>query len=91
MSTILQKKRERLPSPHKIIQIPEREYFRLRSIERRYDLIEAITEPEGGIFRMPETKSASAVLKGCRESGLYNKAFLNGLEKGLKESGYFSE
>jgi len=39
----------------------------------------------------PSTKSSAKVLREFRKTNLYNEDFIKSLEKGLKESRYFSK
>ncbi len=64
------------------------EFFRslLRAFLRRPELLNDV---EDFLFKGPDTKSAKEVLTSFQATGKYSKAFLEDLEKGLKNSDYF--
>lgn len=71
------------------ITLPKNEYQSLKDIKRKY---EAIREMIGvDLFDQPGTRDAKKVIHDFRAAGLYTEDFLNSLERGLKESSYFSK
>lgn len=70
------------------ITVPKTKYESLAEKAEAYEkLINAISK--GGFFEPPPTRKSSEVMKAFRETGIYNKKFLESLEKGLKRSNYF--
>jgi hypothetical protein len=73
------------------ITIPKKEYEKLVTerdfLRMRYDYLRSAVSDD--IFSPPPTKSASAVIRGFKATGKYNKKFLESLEKGLSRSSYF--
>lgn len=70
------------------IEIPKTEYERLR---QRADLLEIIHKlSQVDFFAEPPTKNPEKIIQEFQKTGLYNKAFLKSLKRGLKESSYFS-
>lgn len=70
------------------IEIPKTEYERLR---QKADLLEIIQKlSQADFFTEPPTKNPEKIIKEFQKTGLYKKTFLKSLEKGLKESSYFS-
>jgi hypothetical protein len=70
------------------ITLPKSKYESLAEKAEAYEeLINAISRD--GFFESPPTKKASEVMKAFRETGIYNKKFLESLEKGLRRSIYF--
>ena len=69
------------------ITIPQKEYQKLVEKSLRYEYLRQIME--GNVFAPPPVKSVRKVIEEFRKTGLYNKAFLKSLEKGLRQSSYF--
>lgn len=72
----------------KTISLPKTEYQRLRQIAERYELMRKLFEMES--FAPPPVRDVREVLKSFRKTGLYREPFLRSLERGLRESSYFS-
>lgn len=72
------------------ITLPKSKYESLAEKAEAYEeLISAISK--GGFFESPPTRKADEVIKAFRKTGIYNKKFLESLEKGLKRSVYFNK
>lgn len=71
------------------VTIPKREYQKLLDKTFRFEYIRQILEED--IFSSPSTRNIKAVIKEFRETGRYNKNFLDSLARGLKRSSYFNK
>ncbi len=70
------------------VSLPKAEYQRLRQIAERYELARKLFEVE--FFAPPPVKNIREIVGSFRKTGLYREAFLKSLERGLRESSYFS-
>jgi len=70
------------------IAISKTEYQRLRQIAQRYEMLRRVFEVN--FFEEPPTKNIKQIAREFKASGLYNENFLKSLERGLKDSAYFS-
>jgi len=70
------------------ITIPKKEYQQLVEIKFRYENLRNFFVQD--IFASPSIKKASDIIKEFKKTKLYNQAFINSLEKGLKRSSYFN-
>ncbi len=66
------------------------EFFRalLRLVERKPELVETADD---FILEGPRTKNVNKIISSFRATKKYNKEFLSSMERGLKESGYFTK
>jgi hypothetical protein len=71
------------------VTISKEEYDTLLSLKLKYEYLQQIIKED--LFSSPPTKDADAVIAMFSKTGRYNKAFLKGLEKGLKRSSYFKK
>jgi hypothetical protein len=71
------------------VTISKDEYNALLASKLKYEYLEQIIKND--LFSSPPTKDADSVIKAFSQTGTYNKAFLKGLEKGLKRSSYFKK
>jgi len=73
------------------ITLPKKQYSALLEKALRYQYIASLLKSEASIFSPPPTKSIKEISKGFVSTKLYNKKFIETLEKGLKRSDYFKE
>lgn len=71
------------------ITLSKIEYQQLKQIKKRYELAKNFFKLE--ILQKPAIKDSKKIINEFRETGLYNEKFLKSMEKGLKESSYFSK
>ncbi|MFA4846099.1 MAG: hypothetical protein WC654_06095 [Patescibacteria group bacterium] len=71
-----------------MVRIPKTEYRQLTHVAKQYDLLRRVFTLN--FFERPSTRSRKQIMKGLKSTGTYNTAFLKSLEKGLKESSYFT-
>lgn len=66
------------------------EFFRalVRLVERKPEVIQISNDL---ILQQPDTRSTSKIISSMKETGKYNQKFLSSLERGLKESEYFTK
>lgn len=70
------------------VTIPKIKYESLAEKAEAYEkLINAISK--GGFFESPPTRKSSEIMKAFKETGIYNKKFLESLKKGIERSSYF--
>lgn len=69
------------------ITIPKREYDVLIDAKLRYDYLREVVE--GNIFSPPAIRNVKDIIVSFKNAGLYKKAFLKSIEKGLKRSASF--
>ena len=69
------------------ITIPKKEYQKLTEKALRYEYIRQLMEED--FFASPPTKNVQKIIKEFRQTGRYNRKFLESLEKGLRHSSYF--
>ena len=69
------------------VTISKKEYQELIEKKLRYEYLHQIIEED--IFSPPPTKDVNKIIKAFQETGLYNRKFIDSLEKGLKRSAYF--
>jgi hypothetical protein len=69
------------------VTISKKEYQELIEKKLRYEYLHQIIEED--IFSSPPTKDVKKIIKAFQETGLYNRKFIDSLEKGLKRSSYF--
>lgn len=65
------------------------EYQDLKKKASIYEMMENFFIQQN-LFSSPPTKSKKKILKEFKETGMYNKKFIDSLEKGLSRSRYFS-
>jgi hypothetical protein len=70
------------------ITIPKKEYQQLAEKALRFDSMCEIVEND--LFSPPPTKDVEHIMRTFRNIGKYNKKFIEGLEKGLVRSLYFT-
>ena len=71
------------------VTIPRKEYQALLENKLRFEYVKKSFDDE--IFAPPPTRNVKEVVKAFKATGLYNKKFLQSLEKGLKRSSYFKK
>jgi hypothetical protein len=71
------------------VTISKEEYNTLLASKLKYEYLEQIIKND--LFASPPTKNADTVMAAFTQTGKYNKAFLQGLGKGLKRSSYFKK
>ncbi len=69
------------------VTISKREYQKLLERAFRFEHLRQILEED--IFSSPPTRNIKTIIKDFRETGRYNKNFLDSLARGLKRSPYF--
>jgi hypothetical protein len=69
------------------VTISKKEYQELIEKKLRYEYLHHIIEED--IFSPPPTKDVKEIIKAFQKTGLYNRKFIDSLEKGLKRSSYF--
>ncbi len=69
------------------VTISKKEYQELIEKKLRYEYLHHIIEED--IFSPPPTKDVKGIIKAFQKTGLYNRKFIDSLEKGLKRSSYF--
>ena len=69
------------------VTIPKKDYKQLLEKAMRYEYLRTILHED--IFSPPPTKSVKNVIRAFRATKKYNRNFLKGLERGLKQSSYF--
>lgn len=69
------------------ITIPRKEYKKLVETKYRFDYIRSVFER--GLFSPPPAKDVKKVLREFSATGLYNRKFLDSLERGLRHSTHF--
>ncbi len=74
---------------NKTITLPYTEYQELKQIKKCYELAREFFKLEP--LQRPATKNSKKIINDFRKTGLYNEKFLSSVEKGLKESSYFSK
>ena len=72
----------------KTISVPKKEYEDLKNMAERFQFLQKFFTQD--FFVPPPTKQVPEVMKELRKTGKYNQAFLKSLERGLKDSKYFS-
>jgi len=70
------------------ITIPKKEYEVLVEKTMRYEQLRK--EIEEDIFSSPPTKNSAAIMQAFKATTKYSAEFLKSLEKGLRDSSYFS-
>lgn len=70
------------------ITLNQKEYRELKSRAEAYDRILSAIKIKD-IFTPPTTKSRKKIISEFKKTKLYNKKFIDSLEKGLKRSTYF--
>lgn len=71
------------------VTIAQQEYERLTRIAKKYEVIRKALSYD--FFEEPATTDVKKIIKDFRATGLYSDKFLNGLERGLKESSFFKK
>lgn len=70
------------------VTLPKTEYERLRRTAERYEMVQRFFEAE--FFAPPSTRDVRQIIRDFRKTSLYTEPFLKSLERGLRESSYFS-
>ena len=71
------------------VTISKEEYNTLLASKLKYEYLQQIIKDD--LFSSPPTKDPDVVIAAFLETGKYSKAFLKGLEKGLKRSSHFKK
>ncbi|MDO8569648.1 MAG: hypothetical protein Q7R89_02665 [bacterium] len=70
------------------VTIPKKEYEALVEKTMRYEQLRKGIEED--IFSTPPIKNSAVIMEAFKATKKYNAEFLKSLEKGLKDSSYFS-
>lgn len=71
------------------VTISQNEYNDLLNAKIRFKYLRHLFEED--FMSPPSTKSIKDIIKAFKQTGKYNKEFINSIEKGLKRSTYFNE
>jgi len=71
------------------VTLPKTEYQELNRVKRRYEMMRKLLQLDS--FDKPTTKNTKKIIDEFRKTRLYNEDFLKSLERGLKDSPYFSK
>lgn len=71
------------------VTITKTQYEALKKRANAYERI--ISAARSELFVPPPTRNARATMNALRKTGKYNESFLKSLERGLRESTFFSE
>lgn len=69
------------------VTIPKKEYEHLTEKALRYEYLRQILEED--VFAVPPTKNSKEIIREFKKSKVYNRKFIDSLERGLKRSSYF--